>query len=156
MREERASSLNAFKSGAYMKPRHALLATALLVVACTPVAPTPVVTPPILPSPTSTAAPTPSPAASVDCGPIADPKSCASAVQAALRLTTVPKSNVASIVIEPRRPSNGCPSGITCLIPTVVKLLNVAGSELDTILLGEDPNGVWSGYPIALDAGHVE
>ena len=139
-----------------MRLRGLLVAVPLLLAACVTVVPSPSLTQEAVPSPVPPSAPSPSPAPLVDCGPITDPRSCASVVEAALGLTTVPKSNVASIVIEPRQPSNGCPSGITCLVPTVVKLLNVAGAELDTILLGEDPNGVWSGYPIALDAGHVE
>ena len=134
-----------------MKSRGLLVVAALFLVACTPVVPTPALTPATLLSPSPTTTATLSSAPSVDCGPITDPKSCASAVQVALQLTKVPRSTVVSILIEPRS-FDGCPSSVTCLVPTVVKLLNADGTELETILLAEFPDGVWGGYPVALGA----
>ena len=134
-----------------MKSRGLLSAVTLLVAACTAVIPTPLVTQE-KPSPIPTSAPSPTPALSVECGPITDPAACASAVKTAVRLARRWSTSVASIIIEPRSPGPSCPSGTTCLVPTAVELFDAAGEHLEKILLAEYPGGVWDGYPVAYAA----
>jgi hypothetical protein len=99
-------------------------------------------------SPTPTQPAPTSAAASVDCGPITDRSSCEAAVKTTLRLSGRDK-DVASVVIQPRASAPACPSRTACIGPTQVKLVDVAGVEIATILLAEYPNGVWAGYPVA-------
>lgn len=131
-----------------MKSIVLLLAVAFSVMACGTVEPTPEATQVVVPSPTTA----PIAGRSIDCGPIADSTSCASAVEAALRLTQVSSSFVVSIVIEPRPTDGPCPTLALCVIPTGVTLLGADGTELDRILLAEYPGGSWVGYPIALQS----
>jgi hypothetical protein len=128
-----------------MKSIALLLAAAFSVMACGSVVPTPEVTQLAVPTPTTA----PIADRSIDCGPIADSTSCASAVEAALRFTQVSSSLVLSIVIEPRPTDRPCPARAVCLVPTDVTLLGADGTELDRILLAEDPGGTWVDYPIA-------
>ena len=128
-----------------MKPTALLLAAAFSVMACATVEPTPEVTQVVVPSPTTA----PIADRSIDCGPIPDSTSCASAVAAALRLTQVSTSLVVSIVIEPRPTDRPCPTRAVCVVPTDGRLLGADGTELDRILLAEHPGGTWVGYPIA-------
>ena len=93
------------------------------------------------PSPSATVAPTPAPSSTtagtaIDCGPVADPDRCDSAVEIALGFFDDPGAIVGSIAIAEPEPSESCPAAPRCIRPAILmRLFGDDGTLLDEIPL---------------------